>query len=134
MIGAELGYRYAGSPLVWPEAGEAPEHDFLNYVPTTWPGARLPHVWLVEGTRDAGPHRRRLHAAAPRPARRPMQRRCNGPLPHMPRRLQSSTSSEEHPRDIYGYDLVLLRPDLHVVWRGNSLDGPAKLAAIATGH
>jgi hypothetical protein len=29
----------------------------------------------------------------------------------------------------------LLRPDLHVVWRGNSLPGEAKkLAAMATGH
>ena len=38
-------------------------------------------------------------------------------------------------RDIYGSDLVLVRPDLHVVWRGNSLPGEAKkLAALATGH
>ena len=50
MIGAELGYRYAGSPIIWPEAGEAPEPDFMKYVPTTWPGARLPHVWLADGT------------------------------------------------------------------------------------
>jgi len=36
---------------------------------------------------------------------------------------------------IYGYDLLLLRSDLHVVWRGNRpLDNPAELAAIATGH
>ena len=49
MIGAELGYRYAGSPLIWPEPGEAPEHNFMDYVPTTWPGARLPHVWLDDG-------------------------------------------------------------------------------------
>jgi hypothetical protein len=28
----------------------------------------------------------------------------------------------------------LLRPDLHVVWRGNRLDDPAQLAAIVTGH
>jgi hypothetical protein len=42
---------------------------------------------------------------------------------------------EERPRDVYGYDLLLLRPDLHVVWRGNRLpDDPAKLAALATGH
>ena len=27
-----------------------PEHDFMAYVPTTWPGARLPHVWLDDGT------------------------------------------------------------------------------------
>jgi len=38
-------------------------------------------------------------------------------------------------RDIYGHDLVLVRPDLHVVWRGNALpDDPATLAALATGR
>jgi hypothetical protein len=39
MIGAAA--RYAGSPIIWPEPGEGPKHDFMNYVPTTWPGARL---------------------------------------------------------------------------------------------
>jgi hypothetical protein len=38
-------------------------------------------------------------------------------------------------RDVYGYDLILVRPDLHVVWRGNRPpENPAELAAIATGH
>src|SRR5688572_1293774 len=45
MIGAELGYRYEGSPLIADEPG-GPEDDFRRYVPGTWPGARLPHVWL----------------------------------------------------------------------------------------
>ena len=45
MIGAELGYRYVGSPIIREEPG-GPEHLFREYVPTTWPGARLPHVWL----------------------------------------------------------------------------------------
>ena len=49
MIGAELGYRYVGSPLISDEPG-GPEHLFREYVPTTWPGARLPHVWLSDGT------------------------------------------------------------------------------------
>jgi hypothetical protein len=48
------------------------------------------------------------------------------------RRLPCSTSTMS---DIYGYDLLMLRPDLDVVWRGNRpLDNPAELAAIATGH
>ena len=39
------------------------------------------------------------------------------------------------PRDVYGHDLLLVRPDLHVVWRGNQLpEDPARLAALATGH
>jgi hypothetical protein len=38
-------------------------------------------------------------------------------------------------RDIYGYDLILLRPDLHVVWRGNAEpENAAEVAAIAAGH
>jgi len=40
---------------------------------------------------------------------------------------------DRRPRDVYGYDLLLLRPDLHVVWRGNAAP-PEKLAALATGH
>ena len=44
------------------------------------------------------------------------------------------TQHNERVRNIYGYDLLLLRPDLHVVWRGNSPpDNPAELAAIVTG-
>ncbi|MDB5407489.1 MAG: 2-polyprenyl-6-methoxyphenol hydroxylase-like oxidoreductase, partial [Rhodospirillales bacterium] len=39
------------------------------------------------------------------------------------------------PREIYGRDLLLLRPDLHVVWRGNAPpDDAAGLARLATGH
>jgi hypothetical protein len=38
-------------------------------------------------------------------------------------------------REIYGYDLILLRPDLHVVWRGSAVpDDAARIAGIATGH
>ena len=54
MIGAELGYRYVGSPMIEDEPG-GPEHLFREYVPTTWPGARLPHVWLDNGTAGPGP-------------------------------------------------------------------------------
>jgi 2-polyprenyl-6-methoxyphenol hydroxylase-like FAD-dependent oxidoreductase len=134
MIGAELGYRYAGSPIIFPEAGEAPETDFMKYVPTSWPGARLPHVWLANG---AALHDRigdgytllRLAGA-----------QADGAA--LARGFASYAApfavldiGEERPRDIYGYDLLLVRPDLHVVWRGNRLPGgPARLAALATGH
>src|SRR4029079_14412613 len=48
MIGAELGYRYGGSPIIVDEPG-GPEQRFRESVPTTWPGTRLPHVWLADG-------------------------------------------------------------------------------------
>ncbi len=134
MIGAELGYRYANSPIVWPETGEPPADDPLKYVPTTWPGARLPHVWLADGT---ALHDRisdgytLLCLAGTESGADALQRAFaayGAPLVTL-------AVSDKHPREIYGYDLLLLRPDLHVVWRGNRLpDDPATLAAIATGH
>jgi hypothetical protein len=39
------------------------------------------------------------------------------------------------PRDVYGYDLILVRPDLHVVWRGNTAPAdPSAVARVVTGH
>jgi len=41
----------------------------------------------------------------------------------------------EAARRVYGFDYLLVRPDLHVVWRGNVLpDDPDKIARIVTGH
>jgi hypothetical protein len=38
-------------------------------------------------------------------------------------------------RDVYGYDLILLRPDLHVARRGNAPpEDPSALAALVTGN
>jgi hypothetical protein len=43
--------------------------------------------------------------------------------------------ASEAARAIYERDLILLRPDMHVVWRGNNPPGnPAELASLATGH
>ena len=49
--------------------------------------------------------------------------------------LELLALEDERPRAIYGHDLLLLRPDLHVAWRGNRLPAdPARLAALATGR
>jgi len=134
MIGAELGYRYSGSPLIWPEPGEGPALDVMDYVPTTWPGARLPHAWLEDGTAlqdRLGGGYTLLCLGGTRTETAPLEQAfaaLKAPLSVM-------TVGDQRPRDIYGHDLLLLRPDLHIVWRGNRLpDRPEHLAAIATGH
>ena len=119
MIGAELGYRYVGSPIIWDEPG-GPEHLFREYVPTTWPGARLPHVWLERGTADPGSDRRRVHAAAAwQDRRRRVRTRARDAVAWRTVR-DRSRSTTTAARDVYGYDLILLRPDMHVAWRGNA--------------
>jgi 2-polyprenyl-6-methoxyphenol hydroxylase-like FAD-dependent oxidoreductase len=133
MIGAELGYRYVGSPLICDPPG-GPEHQMRSYEPTTWPGARLPHVWLDDGSAmqdrippgcftllqlgGSGVDSSKLAAAIV----------AYGAPVH------ALVITDQAARDIYGYDLLLLRPDLHIAWRGNEVADAAEIAAVATGH
>jgi 2-polyprenyl-6-methoxyphenol hydroxylase-like FAD-dependent oxidoreductase len=133
MIGAELGYRYVGSPVIWEEPG-GPEHLFREYVPTTWPGARLPHVWLQEGRSvhdvigDGYTLLRLGESSADTNRLERAMRSLHAPF-------EVLTIDGDAPRDVYGYNLILVRPDLHVVWRGNTAPSdPVQLAAVATGH
>jgi 2-polyprenyl-6-methoxyphenol hydroxylase-like FAD-dependent oxidoreductase len=134
MIGAELGYRYVDSPLIWPEPGEGPEHNVMDYVPTTWPGTRLPHAWLDDGTalQDRLADGYTLLCLGGADAGAASLERAFAALSAP---FAVVAVNEQRPRDIYGHDLLLLRPDLHIVWRGNRPpDRPEQLAAIATGH
>jgi 2-polyprenyl-6-methoxyphenol hydroxylase-like FAD-dependent oxidoreductase len=133
MVGAELGYRYAGSPLIADEAG-APEDDFRKYTPSTWPGARLPHAWLGGhvALQDRIPQGYAL-------LRLGGSREESSPLEKAMARRGAPFSVLDVPdaaaRDLYGVDLILLRPDLHVAWRGNRApEAPEALAARVTGH
>jgi hypothetical protein len=133
MIGAELGYRYRGSPIVCDEPGEGPADNFMSYEPTTWPGARLPHVCLDNGTaiQDVIPDGYVL-------LRLGRSQANTEPLKEAFASLGAPFTvldiPGERPREVYGYDLLLLRPDMHVVWRGNALPDAAPLARRATGH
>jgi hypothetical protein len=134
ILGIEAGYRYVGSPLIWPEAGEAPDPDNPSYVPTTWPGARLPHVWLQDGAAlhdRLGPGYSLLRLGTTRADTAPLEhafRAVGAPL-------EVLDAPDAAARDLYGRDLVLVRPDLHVVWRGSQPpDDAHELAAIATGR
>jgi 2-polyprenyl-6-methoxyphenol hydroxylase-like FAD-dependent oxidoreductase len=134
MIGAELGYRYIGSPIIWEEPG-GPEQPFRDYYPTTWPGARLPHVWLDNGT----PIQDRIPTEGYTLLRLGRSKTDASAIERAFRSRGAPLSVVDLPddtaRQIYGYDLLLLRPDLHVIWRGNlPHETPEHLAAVATGH
>jgi hypothetical protein len=127
MIGAELGYRYVDSPIIFDIPG-GPEHLFREYEPTTWPGARLPNVWLDDGR----PLQDRLadgysilKLASTKVDVTPLGKALlarNAPVDivEIPDRIA---------RDIYGFDIILVRPDMHIVWRGNEM--PEDVAAVA---
>lgn len=135
MIGTELGYRYDGSPLVCPEPGEPPPDEPRVYVPSTWPGMRLPHMWLQDGTAlqdRLGDGYTLLRTgrgrSADTTALEQAMRATGAPFDVV-------DIPENHLRRVYERDLILLRPDLHVVWRGDTAPAdPERVAAIATGR
>ena len=133
MIGAELGYRYVDSPIICDIPG-GPEHLFREYQPTTWPGARLPHVWLDDGTAlqdriGDGYTILRLGRAKADVSGLERALRAHGAP------VEVLEIPDQIARDLYDYDLLLLRPDMHVVWRGHAPpEDAAEVAAIATGH
>ncbi len=133
MVGAELGYRYEGSPLIVEEPG-GPPHEFREYVPTTWPGARLPHVW-VDGHRAI---QDRIGNGFTLLRLGRSEENLSGFKSAMAKfgaPVEVLDIPDQNARDLYGHDLILLRPDLHVAWRGNRApSAPQDLAAVATGH
>lgn len=131
MIGAELGYFYV-SPLIASES--TPAYDFVEYTPSTLPGVRLPHVWLDGGAAmqdRIGDGYTLLRLGGSKADVSALERAFAA--------LGAPVTALDVPdvaaRDIYGRDLILLRPDMHIVWRGNAPhEQPDRLAAMATGH
>jgi 2-polyprenyl-6-methoxyphenol hydroxylase-like FAD-dependent oxidoreductase len=129
--GIHLGVFYADSPIVVADGTPRPPDDWHCYAPRAIPGARAPHLWLEDGVsifdrfgRDFTLVRFRkdtdtsgFEAAA---------KWCGLPLAIL------DVASDEA-RDLYERDLVLVRPDQHVAWRGNRApeDAEALLARVA---
>lgn len=121
--GIEYGYRYHDSPVICHEAGEAPEYGWAHYVPTTWPGTRIPSYFLEEGRnihdllgkgftllrfRDIDCSE--LESAA---------RQAGMPLEVVDIR-------DDRAARIFERALVLVRLDNHVAWRGDVMPADAR--------
>ncbi|MCP3731375.1 FAD-dependent monooxygenase [Sphingomonas sp. MG17] len=118
-LGAQLGYRYKGSPIIVGDGTEPPPMTYGDYVPSSVPGCRAPHVWLAPGDSlydhlgtgfcllklDAGIDTAPLEQAAAQVG-----------LP-----LTVISPSHEDVNARYDRKLTLIRPDHHVAWRGDAV-------------
>jgi 2-polyprenyl-6-methoxyphenol hydroxylase-like FAD-dependent oxidoreductase len=116
--GIEFGYRYDGV-----------EEDPIVYRPTTAPGARLPSVFLHDGSAlydrlGSWFTLLRFGDADPSPLI------DSAPVP-----LDTVIVEDAAVAPIYEAKLVLVRPDTHVAWRGNDCrDGAAVWANVLAGR
>jgi 2-polyprenyl-6-methoxyphenol hydroxylase-like FAD-dependent oxidoreductase len=135
LAGIILGYRYLKSPIISYE-GDDDESDqtSYDYIPTTRPGARIPHLWLKDGSAIQDNLREGYALIKCAPGTEPERLVEAFRLLRCPLHVLDVTDVP-HAREIYATNYVLLRPDLHVAWRGNSLPAdPEGLAAVVTGH
>lgn len=135
ILGIEAGYRYIDSPLIWPTPGTGPDPDAQYYTSTTWPGFRLPHVWLQDGSAihdrlGQGYTLLRFdHDKTDLSVLIAAFNRIGAPFEVL------SLDDPQAVKVYEGYTLFLLRPDLHIVWRGNTAPHDQEwLAQVATGH
>jgi hypothetical protein len=117
--GTVMGYRYNGSPIVIadPSASEPPS-SVTEYFPSTWPGARAPHVFLSDRKTSIfdlyGPDFTIVDFTEVGKASKEFVEvagKLNIPITrvHLPK--------EAHCRAIWERDVVLVRPDGFVAWR-----------------
>jgi 2-polyprenyl-6-methoxyphenol hydroxylase-like FAD-dependent oxidoreductase len=130
--GIEHGYRYGNSPIVHNEAGMAPPFDPLHGTPTTFPGARLPHVVLKDGTALID----RLGVAF---SLLVIGEANAGGFPSAATKLGIPLTIISLPYEpklaLLERALILVRPDQHVSWRGDvPLANPTSILLHATGR
>jgi 2-polyprenyl-6-methoxyphenol hydroxylase-like FAD-dependent oxidoreductase len=131
-LGVQLGVRYEGSPIIWPDGTPAPEDVYDRYVPTARPGGRAPHLWLsqTQSLFDVlGPGFTLLRMGGRAPSAAPLvaaARQRGIPLTVVDIQLPEA-------RDLYQSDLALIRPDQHVAWRGDELPDAGELLTRVTG-
>jgi hypothetical protein len=127
-MGVHLGARYDGSPIVIGD--EPPPADRADrYQPSGVPGGRAPHYWLDAGRGIGSSLYDRLGAGFTL-LRFGDDARAGGALVDaagasaVP--LAVVDVASRGAKELYGRSLALVRPDLHLAWRG---DGPLDAAA-----
>lgn len=138
MEGIILGYRYLDSPVIVYEDGDdgSDQAAYKDYTPTARPGARIPHVWLEDGSalqdRIGWGYtlvRCGQHDGAGEAALGTAFAALSCPLEVL------DASGCPSARNVYERDYLLLRPDLHIAWRGDALPSdPDRIATLVTGH
>ena len=130
--GLNFGYFYQGSPIIVYDGEAAPPYTMGEFTPSTVPGARLPHIWLADrhSLYDAlGPYYTLLRLDPNMDVSSLTNAAAAACVPLTVLDVSSSEAAK-----LFARNLILVRPDQHVAWRGNSVPAnPAWLVNIIRG-
>ena len=115
--GLNFGYFYDASPIIAYDGHAHPTYTMYDFTPSSVPGCRAPHLWLRDGVSlyDAlGPEYTLLRID---PTVRISGLVAAAALRRVP--LTVLDIGESDARALYACNLVLVRPDQHIAWRGD---------------
>lgn len=131
--GLQVGYRYEGSPIVIADGTKPTPDDYGSYTPTSRPGSRAPHAWLSDGrsTLDLFGRGFVLLCFEGATARDVAALQDAATVRAVP--LTIVPVADRKIAGLYERCLVLVRPDGHVAWRGDSVPAADTVIDIARG-
>lgn len=118
--GIQMGYSYAGSPLVIDDGTRAPVEQ-PRYMPSARPGGRAPHAWLADGSSTLDLFGKTFVLLHFPPAREADVSLLEAAAKQCGMPLRSRAISDPAVGELYEQPLVLVRPDGHVAWRGSTV-------------
>ena len=127
--GLNFGYSYARSPIIAYDGSSPPRYTMRDFTPSTAPGCRTPHLWLADGRSlyDAlGPEFTLIRTDPGVPVSRFVGAASERGVPLTVLDLDAPDA-----RPLYAENLVLVRPDQHVAWRGDQ-EPPSPVKLIDT--
>ena len=123
-LGADMGHRYEGSPVIVPDGTPQTPDDQAVYVPTARPGHRSPHGWLADGRSTLDLFGRGFallqFGSEAKGADAILAAAKSRGVPVTLTRLDDSALGA-----LYERKLALVRPDGHVAWRGDAAPADA---------
>jgi 2-polyprenyl-6-methoxyphenol hydroxylase-like FAD-dependent oxidoreductase len=130
--GLNFGYFYEGSPIIVYDGETAPPYSMGAFTPSTVPGARMPHIWLADqrSLYDAmGPYYTLLRFNPDVDISSLTKAATAAGVPLTVVDIKRSEATE-----LFRHDLIMVRPDQHVAWRGNSIPAdPRRLVDVVRG-
>lgn len=120
--GIEMGYRYKSNIIV-PDGTKEPLWQPDDYVATTFPGSRAPHVFLRDGRSiidSFGPYYTLIEFQDG--SERGSTLLLDAAWKHRVPVTYLPLAEETHAHAIYERHLVLVRPDGHVAWRADTVN------------
>ena len=140
--GVQIGGRYDGSPVIIPD-GNPPEDVFPTtydeYFPTGIPGGRAPHLWLDDKREMGGSLYDHFGRGFTLLRLSGSKKADAGAFTRVAEKHGIPLTILDVPlkkaRELYGRELILVRPDRTIVWRGDAVpEDVDSVLVTVTGH